>query len=86
MLLLLRGEAMEAVSREVAGPVHPLEAWRCVFLDGGKVNLGIRGLPDEERELRRVRAKLGAMVMWAELAAGLREQRGRATDLTRRGR
>ena len=68
---LLRGEAIETVSREVAVPVHQLEQWRRVFLDGGKANLRTRGLPDEDREVRRVQAKLGEMVMRAELAESL---------------
>ncbi len=85
VLRRLRGEAIEAVSREVAVPVHQLEEWRRVFLDGGQANLRTRGLPDEERELRRVQAKLGEMVMRAELAEGLLEKRGFADDLKRRG-
>ena len=86
VLRLLRGEAIAAVSREVAVPVHQLEEWRRVFLDGGKANLRTRGLPDEERELRRVQAKLGELMMRAELAASLLETSGIATDLKRRGR
>jgi transposase len=86
VLRLLRGEAIEAVSREVAVPVHQLEEWRRVFLEGGKANLRMRGLPDEERELRRVQAKLGEMVMRAELAESLLEKRGFADDRGRRGR
>ena len=86
VLRLLRGEAIEAVSREVAVPVHQLEEWRRVFLDGGKANLRSRGLPDEDRELRRVQAKLGEMVMRAELAEGLLEKRGFADDLKRHAR
>jgi transposase len=86
VLRLLRGEAIDAVSREVAVPVHQLEEWRRAFLDGGKANLRTRGLPDEERELRRVQAKLGEMVMRAELAESLLEKRGFADDLKRRAR
>ena len=86
VLRLLRGEAIEAVSREVSVPVHQLEEWRRMFLDGGKANLRTHGLPDEEREVRRVQAKLGEMVMRAELAEGLLEKRGFADDLKRHGR
>jgi transposase len=86
VLRLLRGEAIDAVSREVAIPVHQLEEWRRAFLDGGKANLRTRGLPDEERELRRVQAKLGEMVMRAELAEGLLEKRGFADDVQRHAR
>ena len=86
VLRVLRGEDLEAVSREVAVPVHQLDEWRRVFLDAGKAGLRSRGLPDEERELRRVQAKLGEMVMRAELADSLLQTRGVADDLTRHAR
>ncbi len=75
VLRLVRGEDIEVVSREVAVPVHQLEEWRRVFLEAGKAGLRSRGLPDEERELRRVQAKLGELVMRAELAEGLLPKR-----------
>lgn len=83
VLRLLRGEDIELVSREVAAPVHHLEEWRRVFLDGGKAQLRTRGMPEEERELKRVQAKLGEMVMRVELAEGLLQKRGFAEDLKR---
>lgn len=86
VLRLLRGEDIEAVSREVAVPVHQLEEWRRVFLDGGKAQLRTRGMPEEERELKRVQAKLGELVMRVELAEGLLQKRGFADDLKRLGR
>src|SRR5579871_5102496 len=73
VLRLLRGEDIEVVSREVAVPVHQLEEWRRVFLEGGKAQLRTRGMPEEERELKRVQAKLGEMVMRVELAESLLE-------------
>ena len=86
VLRVLRGEDIEAVSREVAVPVHQLDEWRRVFLDAGKAGLRSRGLPDEERELRRVQAKLGEMVLRAELAESLLQKRGVADDLKRHAR
>jgi transposase len=86
VLRLLRGEDIETVSREVAVPVHQLEEWRRVFLDGGKAQLRTRGIPEEERELKRVQAKLGELVMRVELAEGLLQKRGFADDLKRLGR
>ncbi len=83
---VLQGEDIEAVSREVAVPVHQFEAWRRIFLDGGTANLRTRGLADEEQELRRVHAKLGEMVMRAALAESLLQKRGFAHDLKRLGR
>ena len=35
VLRLLRGEAVDAVSREVQVPAHELEAWRQAFLEAG---------------------------------------------------
>lgn len=86
VLRLLRGEDIETVSREVAVPVHQLEEWRRVFLDGGKAQLRTRGMPEEERELKRVQAKLGELVMRVELAEGLLQKRGFGDDLKRLGR
>ena len=86
VLRLLRGEDIEAVSREIGVPVHQVEEWRRVFLEGGKAQLRTRGLPEEERELKRVQAKLGEMVMRVELAEGLLQKRGFADDLKRLGR
>jgi hypothetical protein len=67
-------------------PVHQLEEWRRVFLDGGKAQLRTRGMPEEERELKRVQAKLGELVMRVELAEGLLQKRGFGDDLKRLGR
>jgi len=35
VLRLMRGEAVEAVSREIQVPAHELEAWRRTFLEAG---------------------------------------------------
>lgn len=37
VLWLLRGEAVDAVSRELQVPAHELEAWRKDFLEGGVI-------------------------------------------------
>ena len=72
VLRVLRGEDIEAVSREVAVPVHQLDEWRRVFLDAGKAGLRSRGLPDEDPGTPgRVHDALGEMVMRAELAESL---------------
>ena len=36
ILRLLRGEALDAVSRESQVPAHELEAWKRVFLEQGR--------------------------------------------------
>ena len=75
VLRLLRGEALDAVSRESQVPAHELEAWRRVFLEHGARGLKSRSDP-EERELTLARAKIGELMMRLELAEHLIEKRG----------
>ena len=58
VMRLLRGEALEAVSRESQVPGHELERWKRVFLETGARGLKSRAEP-EERELTLARAKIG---------------------------
>jgi len=74
VLRLLRGETLDTVARESQVPAHELEEWRRVFLDGGTQGLKKRVDP-EERELKRVQAKLGEVMMRLELAEGLLEKK-----------
>jgi len=85
VLRLLRGEALEAVSRESQVPAHELENWKRVFLEQGTRGLRIRGEP-EERELTLARAKIGELMMRLELAEGLIEKRGFTDEWKRRAR
>ncbi len=62
-----------------------LEEWRRVFLDGGTQGLKKRVDP-EERELKRVQAKLGEVMMRLELAEGLLEKKGYGAELRKRAR
>jgi len=52
---LLRGEAIDAVSRESQVPAHELESWKRVLLETGARRLRSRAEP-EERELMLARA------------------------------
>src|SRR6266568_2767963 len=70
VLRLLRGEALDAVSRESQIPAHELESWKRVFLDSGGRGLKTRTEP-EERELTLARAKIGELMMRLELAEHL---------------
>jgi transposase len=83
VLRLVRGEALDEVAREIQVPVHEVEEWRRVFLEGGQHGLKRRGLDPEERELRRLQAKIGDMTMRLELAEHLLEKRGFAEDVRR---
>jgi len=85
VLHLLRGEALDAVSRESQVPAHELESWKRVFLEQGTRGLRIRGEP-EERELTLARAKIGELMMRLELAEDLIEKRGFTDEGKRRAR
>lgn len=82
VLRLLRGEALDAVSRESQIPAHELESWKRVFLDSGGRGLKTRTEP-EERELTLARAKIGELMMRLELAEHLIEKRGLADEWKR---
>lgn len=82
VLRLLRGEALDAVSRESQIPAHELESWKRVFLDSGGRGLKTRTEP-EERELMLARAKIGELMMRLELAEHLIEKRGFADEWKR---
>ena len=75
VLRLLRGEALDAVSRENQVPAHELESWKRMFLEQGARGLKTRSDP-EERELTLARAKIGELMMRLELAEHLIEKRG----------
>ena len=79
VLRLLRGEALDAVSRESQIPAHELESWRRVFLETGTRGLKTRAEP-EERDLTLARAKIGELMMRLELAEHLIEKRGLADE------
>ena len=79
VLRLLRGEALDAVSRESQVPAHELEGWKRVFLETGTRGLKTRAEP-EERDLTLARAKIGELMMRLELAEHLIEKRGLADE------
>lgn len=82
VLRLLRGEALDAVSRESQVPAHELESWKRIFLEQGSRGLKTRSDP-EERELTLARAKIGELMMRLELAEHLIEKRGLADEWKR---
>jgi hypothetical protein len=82
VLRLLRGEAIDAVSRDSQVPAHELESWKRVFLETGTRGLRSRTEP-EERELMLARAKIGELMMRLELAEHLIEKRGFADEWKR---
>jgi transposase-like protein len=74
VLRLLRGEALDLLSRELGMPAARLATWREAFLDAGQAALKKQPLDSRDRELGRLREKLGEATMEMEL---LREKIGR---------
>jgi len=83
VLRLLRGDAIEAVSREIEVPAHEVESWRRQFLDGGLQQLKRKGGDPEDRAIKLAQAKVGELAMKLELAEMLLENRGYGEELTR---
>lgn len=83
ILRLFRGEAVDAVSREIQVAVHEIETWRKEFLEGGASRLKTRSGDPEERALKQTQAKVGELTMRLELAEMLLEKRGFADELAR---
>ena len=74
VLRLLRGEPLDLLSRELGIPAARLTTWREAFLDAGQEALKKQPLDSRDRELGRLREKLGEATMEMEL---LREKLGR---------
>ncbi len=83
VLRLLRGEAVDAVSREIQVPAHELEAWRRTFLEMGAEGLKKRHGDQEARLLKQAQAKVGELAMKLELVEMLLEKRGYGEELAR---
>jgi hypothetical protein len=71
VLRLLRGEALNLLSRELGIPAARLAAWCEAFLEAGQEALKKPPLDSRDREIGRLRKKLGEATMAMEL---LREQ------------
>jgi predicted RNase H-like nuclease (RuvC/YqgF family) len=74
VLRLLRGEALDLLSRELGIPAARLTTWREAFLAAGQEALKKQPLDSRDRELTRLRQKLGESTMEIEL---LQEKIGR---------
>jgi hypothetical protein len=74
VLRLLRGEALDLLSRALGLPAARLATWREAFLDAGQEALKKAPLDNRDREIGRLREKLGESTMEIEL---LREKMGR---------
>jgi len=74
VLRLLRGEALDLLSRELGIPAARITAWRAAFLDAGQEAMKQQPLDRRDREIGRLREKLGESTMAIEL---LHEKIGR---------
>lgn len=83
VLRLLRGDELEEVSREIQVSAHEIEDWLRVFLKSGSRGLKCADRDPAERELVRLRARVGELAMKLELAEHLLEKRGYGDDRTR---
>ena len=75
VLRLLRGEALDALSRELGVTAATLAHWRDQFLAGGQAAVRSRPADARDEDLARLRAKIGELTMANEL---LRERAERA--------
>lgn len=67
VLRLLRGEDLEALSRELGVTAATLSGWRESFLDGGTAAMRSRPADDRDEEIARLRSKVGQLTMDHEL-------------------
>ena len=72
VLRLLRGEGVDALSREVAVPIYRLEEWRDRALAGIDAGLKERENDPVERQLDAANRRIGELVMENEI---LRKER-----------
>src|SRR5919198_3871095 len=88
VLRLLRGEPLEALSRELGVEAHRLAAWRDDFLEAGRE--GLKGQrPDrspDDRALRQAERKIGQLTMENEVLRGAAEKRGLSMPPAKRPR
>jgi predicted RNase H-like nuclease (RuvC/YqgF family) len=67
VLRLLRGESIDLLSRECGVPSSRIAAWRDTFLEAGQESMKKRPALERDRELSRLREKLGESTMDIEL-------------------
>ena len=67
VLRVLRGEPLEIVARELAVTAADLSGWRDAFLEAGSASLKSRARDDRDETIDRLRTKVGALTMDAEL-------------------
>ena len=79
VLRVLRGEDLDALSREVGVTAGAIAAWRDQVLAGGQAAVRSRPADERDDEIARLRAKVGELTMDNELLRD-RARRAEATD------
>lgn len=67
VLRLLRGEALDLLSRALGIPAARITAWREAFLNAGQEAMKKQPLDSRDREIGRLHEKLGESTMEIEL-------------------
>jgi transposase len=75
VLRVLRGEDLDALSRELGVTAGAITRWRDQFLAGGHAAVKSRPADERDEEIARLRAKVGELTMDVEL---LRDRARRA--------
>jgi transposase len=84
VLRLLRGEALELVSRALGVTAAELSGWRDAFLAGGGAALKSRPADARDGEIGRLKAKVGELTMANELLGAKIERLEGGRPLARR--
>jgi hypothetical protein len=75
VLRLLRGEPVDAISREVSVPIYKLERWRDRALAGIEAGLKERENDPLEKQLDEANRRIGELVMEVEILRKERQAR-----------
>lgn len=67
VLGVLRGEDLDALSRELGVTAATIASWRDQFLASGQAGLRSRPADERDEEIARLRAKVGEITMANEL-------------------
>jgi transposase-like protein len=63
VLRLLKGETLDAVSRDLGLPGHELETWRSEFISQGKEGLRSKPRTQDDRKLDEAQKVIGQLTM-----------------------
>lgn len=76
VMRLLRGESLEAVSRDVKVEAHRLAAWRDDFMASGIEGLKANPRQPEDRRLRELERKVGELTLDNDILRAAARKRG----------